>query len=326
MRLLGFSLALSAICFGASAQTAVPPPAARSLSHDAADQQFNFNGSAQLRISHDSMTDRRACYAKTQNFEGAWIMASGESAALISTGDRIFVDYTQPALLRIGDAAPFALSRSARPHAIAVPARRVPELVRALYTQQRVRVRIVEWPDGAIFDAEIKPGDFAAAYDRGVELCAWPKLGVGAVHPLPNSIDFYPYVIDAERAMEKKILSLSPSVAKWRSIHSSEEKVALAFSIGGDGKARDVHVSQSSGKESLDALCVSALESLQPLASLPSFPPEAAFELRAEITLFVRSDSGRPSYVSGSSFIPTLPEQWAITANVVSIAYPHHGE
>jgi TonB family protein len=95
------------------------------------------------------------------------------------------VDYGRPAFLRIGEAPPFRLGVSRRPHFLFIPFHQAAAVVRALYTQQRVRLRFTEWPDGANFDAELEPGDFAAAYDRGVEVCAWPRLSVAAVHPPP---------------------------------------------------------------------------------------------------------------------------------------------
>lgn len=228
-----------------SAAQVRPMSAENSRSRDLIDKQFDFNGFAQLRISHDSMTDREVCYAQTQNFEGAWIMATGTSAALVSTTNNIFVDYEQPALLRIGDSAPFALSRSQRAHAIAVPAARVPELVRALYTQQRVRVRLVEWPDGAVFDGEIKPGDFAAAYDRGVQLCAWPKLSVAAVHPAaePQPAPELLPSMDVSGAS----CVYCPLQPVFDGQGAKPGTITLRATLGSDGRASDVSLVRDSG-------------------------------------------------------------------------------
>jgi TonB family protein len=142
---------------------------------------FDFSG-ATLRISIDSMTDRQVCSITTRN-NGAWIAVSGDSVAIIATMKNRNVDYDRPAFLRVGDAPPFRLGISRRPHFLAIPFEQAPEVVRALYTQQRVRLRFTEWPDGANFDEQLEAGDFAAAYDRGVELCAWPKLSIAGVHP-----------------------------------------------------------------------------------------------------------------------------------------------
>ncbi len=142
---------------------------------------FEFAG-ATLRISTDSMSDRQVCSVTTANV-GAWVAVSGDRVAMITTMRNRNVDYSRSAFLRIGDAPPFRLGVSRRPHFLFIPFHQAPAVVRALYTQQRVRLRFTEWPDGANFDAELEPGDFAAAYDRGVALCAWPKLSVAAVHP-----------------------------------------------------------------------------------------------------------------------------------------------
>ena len=254
-------------------------PSGKAMSAEAAragdglDRRFDFNGNASLRISYDSMTDRRVCYASTQNFEGAWIMATAQDAALISLMDRVYLDYTRPALLRIGDDAPFALSRSRQPHAVGIPPSRVKQVVRALYTQQRVRVRIVEWPDGAIFDGEIKPGDFAAAYDKGVELCAWPKLSVAAVHPPETDETTAPekseadaaYALETERAQAARLRMFVSSAEQalrqkwidlifpaWSRSPRVSARCVVSFAVEPDGAVKDVQIVLGSGDASVD--------------------------------------------------------------------------
>jgi len=142
---------------------------------------FDFAG-AVLRVSVDSMNDHQVCSVTTIS-NGAWIATSGDRTAMIVTTNNRNVDYDRPAFLRIGEAPPFRLGVSRRPHFIAIPFSKSADVVRALYTQQRIRLRFTEWPDGSMFDQELEPGDFAAAYDKGVELCAWTKLSVSPVHP-----------------------------------------------------------------------------------------------------------------------------------------------
>jgi len=172
-------IATVALVFASSLSAQTRPATAEPVRVEPDD--FDFAG-ATLRISTDSMTDHQVCSVTTANV-GAWIAVSGDRVAMITTMRNRNVDYDRPAFLRIGDAAPFRLLVSRRPHFLLVPFNKASAVVRALYTQQRVRLRFTEWPDGANFDEELEPGDFAAAYDRGVELCAWPKLSIAAVHP-----------------------------------------------------------------------------------------------------------------------------------------------
>jgi TonB family protein len=139
---------------------------------------FDFAG-ATLRISNDSMTDRQTCIITTANSGGAFFLVNNGAVMVSSYGG---VDYSAPASLRLGEAAPFRLSIPGRPGVLLVPFSKSTAVVHALYTQSRIRLRFYKWPQG-LFDEELEIGDFAAAYDRGVELCAWPKLSAAAVHP-----------------------------------------------------------------------------------------------------------------------------------------------
>jgi hypothetical protein len=146
------------------------------------ERELMFAGGVVLRIGVDSMTDRQTCTLSLTS-DDVWIDTSG-LAAVIATGAD--VDYKRPALLRIGSAPPYPLIVPRQARRIVIPPRRSPGFVRALYTQQPIRLRFTEWPDGGRFDDLIKFGDFASAYDRGVVLCGWPKIRAAAVHPKPE--------------------------------------------------------------------------------------------------------------------------------------------
>jgi len=181
-------LLLAAIIVPQSHMTA--PKAAAAVEH-----QYNFAGGASLSIGRDSMTDRQTCVATTsQNSSALMLVAGGDVATISSFQD---VDFNSAALLRIGDGTPLRLVPRGR-RALMIPLRQSPEVIRALYTQRRVRLRFFKWPNG-VFDEDLKIGDFAAAYDRAVELCAWPKMNVAAVHPPPDASDSEPVGVSATR-------------------------------------------------------------------------------------------------------------------------------
>jgi TonB family protein len=241
---------------------------------------FDFSG-AMLRISVDSVNDHQVCSVTTVN-NGAWIAVAGDRTAMVTTMNNRNVDYDRPAFLRIGEAPPFRLGVSRRPHFIAIPFSKSADVIRALYTQQRVRLRFTEWPDGSMFDEELEPGDFAAAYDRGVELCAWPKLPVTAVHPAdagesaaPNSSDSPTAPAQDFRWYLAAVESLLRS--KWSALASqvNVDDVGLAhcvvsFTVERNGAVKGISVSQSSGDASVDSAALNAVKVGSPLPPLPS--------------------------------------------------------
>jgi len=250
--------------------------------------EFEFAG-ATLSVSMDSMTGRQVCSVTTIN-NGAWVAVSGGRTAMITTMRNRNVDYDRPAFLRIGEAPPFRLGVSRRPHFLLVPFHRAPEVVRALYTQQRVRLRFTEWPDGANFDEELEPGDFAAAYDRGVELCAWPKLPVAAVHP-PVAASAVPkesqeeasYALEVKNSQAEQLRRFVSSVEHelrhnwialafpaWSRTPGVSAHCVMSFTVAQDRAVTDARLSESSGDPAADDFAQRAVLALG--SSLIWFP------------------------------------------------------
>lgn len=263
--------------------------AARPASPAVVPGDFDFAG-AVLRISVDSMSEHQVCSVTTVN-NGAWIAVSGDRAAMVVTMKNRSVDYDRPAFLRIGEAPPFRLGVPRRPHFMAIPFSKSADVVRALYTQQRVRLRFTEWPDGSMFDEELEPGDFAAAYDRGVELCGWPRLGVAAVHPAVVSSPLSPeeseasaaFALEAKDAEAAQFRAFASSVEHelrqnwvdlifpaWSRTPGVSAHCVVAFSLSQDGAVKDVHLSSGSGDPSVDNLAQRAVLALD--SSRVQFP------------------------------------------------------
>lgn len=192
MKLLAFAAAL--LCASAAGAQGVlssgplpasPParlPAATSgNAAESAPLELAFPGGVTLEIKSDEMSDRKVCTAFTPMSAGVYV-GFGRPSAMIWTSEYWPVDYDAPALLRIGEAAPFNLIVPGRPNALMIPSARLRDFAVALYTRSRLRLRFTRYPEGDVYNGEIEPGDFAAAYDRGVELCGWPRLGVAGAH------------------------------------------------------------------------------------------------------------------------------------------------
>ncbi len=258
----------------AYAQTFPPPTKVATV----IPSDFNFPGGVLLRIGIDSMTDRQTCAIEVTSND-VWIDTSGAREALITTGAD--VDYSRSAFLRIGSAPAFALIVSRETRRILVPEAKAAAVIRALYTRRPIRLRYVEWPGGGLFDEEVAFGDFAAAYDRGVQLCRWPRLRVPAVHPAPTEAT----AADLTLIVQKYSEGLGGRVQRNWSVRPGEERDArtvLAFTVGRDGAVESVRVIQSSGNRSSDAYCVRALQASSPLPRLPDEYPDASIALRLE--------------------------------------------
>lgn len=266
----------------ASAQT---PASSRTV--DPVDHQYNFYGGARLRFYTDSMTDKFECFASTPNERGAWIMTSPEGAAVVATTDRIFVDYNEPAFMRIGEGAPFRLGQSRKPHDLVVPFSRVREVMTALYTQQRIRVRFTEYPDGGVFDDELVVGDFASAYDRGVELCGFKKLPVGAVHPVEptakaaDADEFDSYLLAASDDIKSRWLGLLGADVRAVGARLNLDS-SFRFTVTPDGKVASVEIIAGTGDKDADADCIQAIRALPVLASLPKIQGTYSFVVLAK--------------------------------------------
>jgi TonB family protein len=237
-------LALGFFVLASSALAQSPVMRASSSTIEPGD--FDFSG-AMLRISPPSPSGRQVCSVTTVN-NGAWIAVSGDRAAMITTMNDREIDYERPASLQLGDAPAFAVQTARAPHFLAVPLSRMSAVVLALYTQQRVHLRFVEWPDGGMFDEDLKAGDFAAAYDRAVQLCAWPRLSAAAVHPTPGPEEIAS--ANAERAARASVsvsgadciycpAPVYPDDAIAASLSGS---VVLKISLTPDGRAAEVSV------------------------------------------------------------------------------------
>lgn len=260
----------------------------------APNEEFNFPGTVALRLLTDSMTDKSSCIASIAS-DLVGVDITGTKAALLQTPSDI--DYDQPAFLRIDDEPPIALNVQRQKHrlllrgsgtrAIFIPLQRTPEFVNALYTRRRIRLRYALFPGPGKFDQEIKFGDFAAAYDRGVQLCHWPAMRAAAVHPSEaeladlilspapqppeqqsDPLDFY---LDAvSRRLTVYWLTL-------RAEGGLDGTAKLAFRVEKDGSVASV----PTGYTPLDRACASAVRSANPLAPLPS-EREGALTLRVE--------------------------------------------
>jgi hypothetical protein len=211
----------------------------------------------------------------TSDSGGASILVAGGTVAEISTFSD--VDYNSSALLRIDGEQPVSLLIPRQPKALIVPLQKAPAVVRALYTQRRLRLRYFKWPEG-LFDDEIKIGDFAAAYDRAIDLCGWPKIRAAAVHPVPDDAE----IDDAGQGQKEGPLDwYFSAVARrlatsWTSQWMGERgKITrlpciVTFTIGKDGSVSGMTLSQSIRNTILDVTAQRAALSASPLPPLPS--------------------------------------------------------
>lgn len=155
----------------ASAPSASPVPVVPRI--------FALPGGVAFEIKQDEMTDARSCSVSTPLF-GAFAVFDGRSA-VIKTGESDGVDYNEKAILRIAEREPFELFVPQKPNTIVVPPSHTADFVGALYARERIRVRYTQWPGAQLKNLELEIGDFAAAYDLGVELCGWPKPSIARV-------------------------------------------------------------------------------------------------------------------------------------------------
>jgi TonB family protein len=206
-------------------------PADKAISPATVEKQFTFSGDVTLRIGQDSMTDRQTCVVVTSNSSGASFLVNKSAVAIIAYGG---VNYSSPAFLRLADDAPMRLFVPNRPGMLVVPSSKSAAVVRALYTRSRVRLRFFKWPEG-LFDDELKIGDFSAAYDRAVELCAWPKLSVPPAHPSDEELAKWKAILDDSAAPGE-----SESTAALDQIESASAK-ALRISMKAVGEAECIY-------------------------------------------------------------------------------------
>lgn len=228
------------------------------------EQQFNFPGGASLKIGRDSMTDAKTCVAFTSNSGAASIIVAGGTVAEISTyGD---ADYNSPALLRVDSGQPIRLLVPHRPNVLMIPLQKSPEVIRALYAQRHLQLRFVKYPSGVV-DDEIEIGDFAAAYDRAIDLCGWPKMKIAAVHPAPQAepkedapqLDpLEPYVAAVARVLTTNWLGLRGENKSGRAV--------LAFAIDKAGSVGTMPAARSDE----DRGCVNAVRASIPFPPLPA--------------------------------------------------------
>lgn len=244
----------------------------------APNEQFNFAGTVALRLHTDSMTDKSSCIASiTSDLVG--VDVTGTKAALLQTPSDI--DYDQPAFLRIDEESPIALNVQRQKHhlllrgsgtrAILIPLQRTPEFINALYTRRRIRLRYAVFPGPDKFDGEIKFGDFAAAYDRGVQLCAWPKLRATPVHPSEADLAalMFPGVVDdapAAAASDDLGWYLNAAARRINTSLRSHGEGSTAFVIDKSGSVGSL----SPGNSDADRACVTAVIASNPLPPLPS--------------------------------------------------------
>jgi TonB family protein len=239
---------------------------------------FQFPGGVLLRVGIDSMTDQQTC-AIFVTSDSVWIDTAGAREALITTGAD--VDYSRPALLRIGSAPAFALIVHREPRRILIPPAKAAAVIRALYAQRRVHLRYSEWPSGGLFDEEVRFGDFAAAYDRGVQLCAWPRLHVPAVHPIEKAEPTVPGATASDAAavqdLQWYLAAIESRVrANWNTsalaVNVRDARAArcvVSFIVASDGSVKGIRVSQSSGDLSVDNSAQRAVLSSTPMPALP---------------------------------------------------------
>ncbi len=247
--------------------------------------QYNFPGNIALRIGTDSMTDKEFCFASVESDMVA-IDVAGNGAAVLGTPSDI--DYEKPAMLRIDNDPPIPLNiqhqkhqflfRGSATRQLLVPSERVEEFVLALYTRRRLRLRYSVFPGPGRYDEQLKFGDFAAAYDRGVELCAWPKLGAAAVHPSAEALAdlMFPGTDSAPAEQEPAADPLAfyiDAVARilttnWLAVRGEAQagKASLAFFIERDGSVGSLPPIYSD----LERACASAVRSSSPFPALPS--------------------------------------------------------
>jgi TonB family protein len=260
-----------------------------SQDHVTVPHEFNFPGRAQLIVKSDSMDDHQICFVSVDS-DLVGVMATGVDAALLETPSD--VDYEKPALLRIDDQRPIPLNihraahrfiflgRGGESRSIEVPAEHRAKFIRALYTRQRLRLRYSVFPGPGQFDEEIKFGDFAAAYDRGVQLCAWPKLQATAVHPTTEQLAALTLQDDLPAAEEVAEIPSWYLAAVLRDLTSNwitergerwrSSKAVVRFSVAKDGAMKDVKLVSPSGESETDRAAQSAIRSSSPLPALPS--------------------------------------------------------
>jgi hypothetical protein len=162
-------LALAQSPASAVADAGMVPPSALPLSV--------FPGGITLRIKNDEMTDKRTCTISTP-LRGIYLEFYGRAGASVWTSDALKLDYSVKPQMRLGADELFELETSRHPHPMFVPSKHIADVVRALYSGAKVRVRFVLWPSGDARTIEIEQGDFASAYDRGAQFCGWPEPGV----------------------------------------------------------------------------------------------------------------------------------------------------
>lgn len=287
-----------------------PPPTAHEIKTEDSvtavvghpdEQEIPFAGGVLLRIGRDSMNDTQTCSLST-TADQAWIDSSGLAAVITAGSD---VDYSRPALLRIDEDAPIALNVQHRRSGLVfhdpgtrelmIPAERSAEFVRALYAHRRLRLRYSVFPGPGRFDEEIRFGDFAAGYDRGVERCHWPKMRIAAGHPSPElvaalTLDYMPepastpaapikdwYLDAVRRRVEENWLTSTMSSPTPGSFHA-----VVTFSIARDGSLNNIRLERASREYDVDASVQRAVLSSDPMPPLPTSYVGASASLRAE--------------------------------------------
>lgn len=261
-----------------------------SQDHVTVPHEFNFPGRAQLIVKSDSMDDHQICFVSVDS-DLVGVMATGVDAALLETPSD--VDYEKPALLRIDDQRPIALNihraahrfiflgRGGESRSIEVPVEHRAKFIRALYTRQRLRLRYSVFPGPGQFDEEIKFGDFAAAYDRGVELCAWPKLQATAVHPTAEQLAALTLQDDPPAAAEATEIPswylaavLRDLTANWIAVRGERwrrsSRAVVRFGLARDGAVEDLKLVLPSGEAETDRAAESAIRHSSPLPALPA--------------------------------------------------------
>jgi hypothetical protein len=250
------------------------PASEMAIANPTMERQYNFAGGVSLRIGRDSMTDKQTCVAITSDSGGASFLVAGGTVAEISTFSD--VDYNSSALLRIDGEQPVRLFIPRQPKALIIPLQKAPAVVRALYTQRRIRLRYFKWPEG-LFDDEIKIGDFAAAYDRAVELCGWPKIRAAAVHPAAEEANDDAGQEQKEDPLDWYFSAVARRLAtswtgQWMGESGKITKLLciVTFTIGKDGSVSSTTLSQSSRNTILDITAQRAAIDSSPLPALPS--------------------------------------------------------